>query len=195
MIEELKTERGREMFFKKYRNLTTMEKSQLSEVSYVTMRTIMRQNGISRGECPFKDKEYKTKHKSNLRITDESIWNNRKWLYQKYVVEKLGMYAIGSIVGTDQKRIQYYLIKYSIPRRSLSDGQKSKNPCCNEEWIKDYYVRSGLSIRECAKLANCSTYTFYHWLVSFKIPIKGKVDKCGELSPSFGRRNINSKMA
>lgn len=59
--------------------------------------------------------------------TNSETWNlpgrhpapiERDWLYQKYIVEELGMPEIGKILGKDPKTILYWMRKYDIPTRA-----------------------------------------------------------------------------
>jgi hypothetical protein len=46
----------------------------------------------------------------------------RKWLWQKYVIEGLGIYDIGRLVERDPKRVYEWLLGYRIPLRSRHDA-------------------------------------------------------------------------
>ena len=50
----------------------------------------------------------------------------RRFLYQKYIVEKLSTYEIAKIVGCSDVIVGHYLIKYNIPRRTYSEARKGK---------------------------------------------------------------------
>ncbi len=57
-------------------------------------------------------------------------YKNRKWLYQKYVIEKLSTPQIGKIVNRSNQTIQYWLKKFKIKMRGVGSHSKSgsKNP-------------------------------------------------------------------
>ena len=54
----------------------------------------------------------------------------KKFLYQKYIVEKLSINKTAKIIGCNPYIIWWYLRKYNIHRRSISDANKErfKNP-------------------------------------------------------------------
>lgn len=125
-------------------------------------------------------------------ITDQAIWDNRDWFYQKYIVEKYGIVAISRIIGRKQLIVNRRLKKYNIETRK--ENNKSPSPYCNEEWLMKHYATPAdymrwckqnkkeidpnggtcLSIRACAKIANVGIYTIYNWLIRFNIPIRDR---------------------
>jgi len=178
--------RSLKKFFKEYENLTTMEQAQLVGRSAWTIRKWKRIAGIPRPckgwsvgleECPFK-KRPKNPPKPIIHEEDRSVWHTREWLYQKYVVEGISRNMIARIIKRSCWRVDYYLKQFNIPKRG-PEVTKSRNPCCNKEWIVDHYVTMGLSIIECAKLANISHIGFYYWLVRFQIPIRERHENWG----------------
>jgi hypothetical protein len=49
-------------------------------------------------------------------------WDNKDWLYQKYIVEKLATRPLGKLVGVSGRLILKKLRKYNIETRSLNKG-------------------------------------------------------------------------
>lgn len=52
---------------------------------------------------------------------------DKEWLIQKYIVEKLGTYEIGKLIGRNPKRVYEWLIGYGIPTRKKSDSIAEMN--------------------------------------------------------------------
>jgi len=50
-------------------------------------------------------------------------FHNKDWLYQKYNIEQLSLTQIGDIFGTSSARIQYWMKKFKLPRRTQSEAQ------------------------------------------------------------------------
>jgi len=51
-------------------------------------------------------------------------YHNRKWLYQKYVVEKLSMKKVAELCGCSATIIHKFLIVLEIPTRTIGDARK-----------------------------------------------------------------------
>lgn len=56
------------------------------------------------------------------------LYRNKEWLYQKYIVDKLSTVKIGKLSRVNSKTILYWLKKYNIPIRSLSETNKGHIP-------------------------------------------------------------------
>lgn len=55
-----------------------------------------------------------------------STYKHRDWLYQKYIVEKLSALEISKMTNVRLEAIRRQLIKFNIPRRTLSEAQRSR---------------------------------------------------------------------
>lgn len=63
------------------------------------------------------------------------MYQNRSWLYQKYVVGELPYWAIGLICGVSALTIRYFLKKYGIKIRTRSEALIGrKRPEISGEW-------------------------------------------------------------
>jgi len=54
--------------------------------------------------------------------TEERLYQNKDWLYQKYVEEKLSLSQIGKKINRDITTIYNWLHKFNIPVRSVAEG-------------------------------------------------------------------------
>ena len=52
----------------------------------------------------------------------EKLYQNEEWLYNKYINEIFSKNKIGKLCGVDHSSISYYLKKYNILERSLSES-------------------------------------------------------------------------
>ena len=52
------------------------------------------------------------------------LHQNKDWLYQKYIIEKLDYPTIGELVNRDSKTIWYWLKKFDIPTRPRGSNYK-----------------------------------------------------------------------
>lgn len=52
------------------------------------------------------------------------VFRDKEWLYQKYVVERKSIPQVAREAGCNGATLRYWLIKHSIPRRTLSESQK-----------------------------------------------------------------------
>lgn len=62
------------------------------------------------------------------------------WLYQKYVIEGMGIYQIGKIVGRDPKRVYQWLQDFGIPTRKRFWDPQAKLEFHSKEWLHREYV-------------------------------------------------------
>jgi len=58
---------------------------------------------------------------------NNKLYRNKKWLYQKYVEEKLSMEEIGKLINCPYSLIFLWLHKLNIPIRSRSEALKLSN--------------------------------------------------------------------
>jgi len=103
---------------------------------------------------------------------------DREWLYQKYVVEGLGTYRIGQIVGRDPKRVYEWLIGYGIPTRKRgwnltgdesdrdagSGNGQSPKPYLDRDWLYQEYVVKQRSAAEIAADFDCKENNILYFL-------------------------------
>jgi hypothetical protein len=69
------------------------------------------------------------------------LLNNRDWLYDKYIIEKLSARKIASLLGCDDCTVSIWLKKHNIQPRSLSDRQTISRE--NEQFILNLSVING----------------------------------------------------
>jgi hypothetical protein len=101
-----------------------------------------------------------------------SEYRTYKWLYQKYIIEKLPSQKIADIVGADRKTIDQWLAKVKIFKRGFggSLGKPTK------EWLINEYIENKKSLNDIAKIVNQDRKTVHRWLAYYKI----KSHKVGE---------------
>ena len=119
-------------------------------------------------------------------------YKDKKWLYNKYINEKLSTYQIAPLCNTSSPTIRRWLIKYEIPIRSLSESIHLvlANHCnlSSEaiEWINGELLGDGYLISRSfysARISYSSKYLEYieyvrDTLKSFGIEQAGKIKKC-----------------
>lgn len=72
-----------------------------------------------------------------MRSQEKLCWN-KKWLHQKYVEEKLSMPQIARLSHCNTRTIGFWMKKFNIPARTLSESVKLKKMCG-----KDHSQRKG----------------------------------------------------
>lgn len=90
----------------------------------------------------------------------------KKWLYQKYIIEKLSMTSIGKLINKSERGVAYWLKKHKIKIRTKSEMRKhihftgeyrlncslskigSKNPNYGKKFSKEYKQKLSLSQRK-----------------------------------------------
>ena len=80
-----------------------------------------------------------TKHRAKSLVPQ--LYHDKKWLYKKYVTEKLSSVAIAEICNTYEARVWYWLKKLNIPTRDKSEATKTS-------WKNPEFVKKALQGRE-----------------------------------------------
>ncbi len=101
------------------------------------------------------------------------LYQNREWLYQKYIVEKLSTCQLAKIQNVATSTIQYNLNKFNIKTRNLQQS-KSLNPnrryfYRDKDWLFNQYVSKKKPTIEIAKICNVSHVSIFHYLKKFNI--------------------------
>jgi len=122
------------------------------------------------------------------------LYQNKKWLYNKYWIEELPTHQIGKLCGVHRETIRKWLKKFNIHIRSYSEAhllrhkkdQRNKK-YRNKEWLEKKYLVERLDPNEIAKLCEVYPDTIRKWLRKFNIPRRSpgrsdiKTDKLVEL--------------
>jgi len=59
-------------------------------------------------------------------------YKNRDWLYQKYIVQKVSIYRIAKICRVSECAVNWWMKKYNIKIRSLTEAWQFRPPCSLE---------------------------------------------------------------
>ena len=94
------------------------------------------------------------------------IYRDKEWLKEKYLKEKLSTRKIGKLVSVGNKVIQYWLIKYDIPRRSIIPKNINYR---DKKWLENKYINEKLSFTQVSKLCNISASTINNWIKIYNI--------------------------
>lgn len=117
------------------------------------------------------------------------LYNNKEWLYNKYVNEKLSSIQIGKIYNVSESTIRRRLRKFNIPIRSNSESHylKNKNSCNLSqeaiEWINGELLGDGCLNSRCeysAMFRYSSKYPEYIHYVSDKLKSFG-IEQIGRM--------------
>jgi predicted DNA-binding protein YlxM (UPF0122 family) len=99
--------------------------------------------------------------------TEERLYQDRDWLYQKYIEERLSTIKIGKQIGRGSSIIGKWLHKFNIYRQ---EKYKDKN------WLENKYIKEKLSMPQIGKLCNISDVSIGYWLSKFNIPIRSDAE-------------------
>jgi len=186
---DAKNVRSLQIFFKENEFMRTTELAQLANVSVKTIINWRKKVGI-KSKPRFHQGVRHKKHE----IQPVEKWNDRDWLYQKIVVEGCGVHKICRMANRNIRTVYTKVKKLGIPLRDPKVASASKNPCCDRKWLLDHYVTLGLTLRQCAKIANVCPYTIYNWLVKYHIEIRDNYEALvGERSPRYGKGQSSEK--
>jgi len=119
------------------------------------------------------------------------LYQNKEWLEEKYIKEKLSTYQIGKLCNTYHGHIKYWIKKYNFPIRSINDSmhlyrrkQINDDRYCNKEWLRNKYLEEKLDSPKIAEICGVkSPNTIRHWLKEYSIKIRSISEaihlKCG----------------
>jgi len=116
----------------------------------------------------------------------KKLYKDKKWLYHKYIEEKLSTTKIGKLSEIGNETICRWLKKYNIPIRSRAEGyhlsyiqkieddqyyKKKINKYCNKKWLYHKYIVEGLSAVKISGICGIGDVTIGCWLRRYNIPI------------------------
>ncbi|MFA5168941.1 MAG: HNH endonuclease [Candidatus Omnitrophota bacterium] len=110
-------------------------------------------------------------------------YKNRDWLYLKYVTEELSLGDIAAEIGVCPQTISYWLKKYGIPTRTVSEASwtpsflKKARPRIdvsfrNRGWLFQKYIIEERSLAAISQECRVPLRTIAAWLKYFAIPIR-----------------------
>lgn len=115
------------------------------------------------------------------------MYKNFEWLNAQYTNNKKSLSIIARECNVNYNTILKWMIKFNIPRRSVSEANSDQyNPSykggiiTDKQWL-EIQCQAGLSIRDISKLAKTSIRTVCRYLKKFKLktlklrkPLRGK---------------------
>jgi len=107
------------------------------------------------------------------------LYQDKDWLYQKYLEEQLSAHQIGKLCKRSVATIINWLNKFNIPIRSRSEANHlnyirkiGNDKYCDRKWLKGKYLKEKLSTTQIGKLCRVSNRTILDWLYKSGIPIR-----------------------
>lgn len=123
-------------------------------------------------------------------ITAPPNWGN-EWLRQVY--PQFGLRIIARATSRTIQAIHYRLKRLGV---ILPDKtSRSKHPCCNEEWLRKYYVEEEWTATQCSQLAGVSRDTICDWLNVFKIQVRSNAYSILGKVSGFGADSLQDRQA
>jgi len=108
-------------------------------------------------------------------------YNDKEWLYQKYIIESLSTRKIANICNCTKTTIERKLKKFNISIRSPRESQLIKNQKLkfleDKEWLYQKYIIEELNNRQIAELLDCDLTTIIWRLKQYNIPIRSKQEE------------------
>lgn len=110
-------------------------------------------------------------------------YENKKYLKQKYLDEKLSACQIAELCSCGRETILRRLKKFNIPIRNPREYQHLRctisignDNYCNKEWLQKKYLIEMLSTRQIARLCNCGKTAINNWIKKHNIPIRSMAE-------------------
>ena len=127
--------------------------------------------------------------KTRNKNVNYELLNNKEWLTQKYINEKLSPDKISEIVKCNSNTIRDKLKEFNIELRDIYTGQNpdmNTKLLYNKKWLKQKYVIEKLSSSIIANICNCSEPTVLKTLNRFNINKReSPIGKSGENHPNW----------
>jgi len=128
------------------------------------------------------------------------LYQNKDWLYQKYIIEKLSPREIGIIANSHNSIIYGWLKRFGIKTRTLSESMRMApgnckispeklTKCRDKDWLYQKYWIEKLSTPQIAEIVGTTGTVIVSWMRSFDIKIRtfSELNK-GEKNPMYGIR-------
>jgi len=126
--------------------------------------------------------------------------NDKEWLFQKYITEKLTTYQLAFLVGSNQSDICKALKKHNIFTRSVSEAAKNREykskykELNNKEWLYQKYITEKKSSTQIAKMLGCDSNNVVRYLRKHYIKIRDNKEARNNVIPiSFKYDLLNDK--
>ena len=144
------------------KELTLQEIADQLGCSYDTVRRRMVEYGIKRYKpCP--------------ELSRHPELSNKKWLYQKYIIDEENISEIATSIGCGVLLVSRTLENYAIKKHTRSEVQQRKyhyHELLNKEWLYQKYTIDKMSTLSIAKIVGCDSSTVGEALKRYNIPIR-----------------------
>lgn len=128
-------------------------------------------SGHNQKDKIFSEETRKRMRASNAKKLHDWRINNKAWLFEKYINERLSCKEIANIIGCGTTIIKCRLRDYSIKTRSNSDRVKYPK-LRDKDWLIRQYQNEKMTATAIAKIINCNVQTVCKVLKMFNIPIE-----------------------
>lgn len=104
-----------------------------------------------------------------------AIYQNKEWLYQKYIVEELSQQQIAELVRCSASTVARWLGIYNIPKRNHSDACNVRNRASgaylyhDKVWLYQEYIEGQRTVYQMADECECDPTTICNWMARFGI--------------------------
>jgi hypothetical protein len=98
-----------------------------------------------------------------------NTYQNKEWLVEHYINKQLTCLEIAKLIGTTDGIINYWLVKFDIPRRDVNNREGDYR---NPEILRKWYIEENKTLKEIAKLCHISASVVGDWIMKFDIPMK-----------------------
>lgn len=114
-----------------------------------------------------------------------SLYKNKNWLHQKYVIEELSPNEISKLANCSRGTIGNWLVKHQISKRTMSEAvtlvaphKSRKYPKLNDEqWLRQKYLKEGVSAVKIGEIIGVKTSNSVRQsLIRFGIPLRNSSD-------------------
>lgn len=163
-------------WFRKYPELTYFEHCKITGKSLWYVSNLKKRVGMNPVYIVETEDEMIIRHpnmpkpQNHYKLPDLDIppnWRTKEWLEDNYVNADISTRQLARAVGLSIKRTRTILESIGVPIKKYDQTVKSQSPYCSETWLREHYINKGLSLRECARIANVTHSTIKRWLMKY----------------------------
>lgn len=157
---------------------------QISEESGLPLKRVMHLYRVAYGKPLTKGK---TDFTDNEPSVDINLINDKSWLYEQYIIKKLGTPSIAKMLASKTSTVIKKLKEHKIPLRNISQASKMLEKRPDKDWLIKHYVDLQWSITKCAKSYKTGFDAIYSALIENGIKARSASEQhIGELNEFFG---------
>jgi len=115
--------------------------------------------------------DYCKKHAAQMSQYAVDKLQDRNWLFEKRIVDKMSYKEIGKLIGTSEQPVKHWCKLHEIPVVRYNESNSTvKTYLADKDWLYDQHINKHKKISEIANEIGSSTSTVSLWIRKHGIP-------------------------